>query len=297
MKQNELNRRLERMAVLQGVGIHDFYASLGENGYWSGGYFVPERTFCAVPQEDQPANLLFSRHVVKNAEDEIQAHMSMFNPLKNEEYSVMTEEAGKLVVKWFNEDTEIVDDSKLAEPAPEEETEKAVKATADGIEVADESAVAKDDDPKASSELPDESPVDIAAAASLVPLPDDSEETIGEATPDEKEKQTYMRYLMGVAQQAGTGIQQASTGLKGLIPSKLPTVESFSKQNMPNVSLPSVSMPSVSLWGKKQEASSASETSAPKQEKEEPQKEESEAKIDTEPVATGEVESVPEVSK
>ncbi|EOO03828.1 hypothetical protein UCRPA7_673 [Phaeoacremonium minimum UCRPA7] len=268
MKQNELNRRLERMAVLQGVGIHDFYASLGENGYWSGG------------------------HVVKNAEDEIQAHMSMFNPLKNEEYSVMMEQAGKLVVKWFNDDIEIVDDPKLAQPAPEEEPEKAVKATTDGIEVADESSVTKDDDTKTSSELPDESPVDIAAAASLVPLPDDSEETVGEVTPDEKEKQTYMRYLMGVAQQAGTGIQQAGTGLKGLIPSKLPNVESFGKPNMPNVSLPSVSMPSVSLWGKKQE-SNVSDTAAQEQKPVGG----SEAKTDAAPASSDKEETILESSK
>lgn len=38
LRQKELNRRLERIGSLKGVGMHDFYCSLGENGYWSGGH-------------------------------------------------------------------------------------------------------------------------------------------------------------------------------------------------------------------------------------------------------------------
>lgn len=64
-----------------------------------GGCFVPERTFCVVPPQDQPAGSMFSRHVIKKAGDEMKAHMSMFRPEKNTEYERMIDEAASLVVK------------------------------------------------------------------------------------------------------------------------------------------------------------------------------------------------------
>jgi hypothetical protein len=255
LKQNELNRRLERMAALKGVGIADLYASMGENGYWSGGYFVPERTFCAVPAKDQPAAGLFSRHVIDGAEDEIQAHMNMFKPDKNKDYELMTNEAAKLVVGWFNDETELFDDPKFAEvPADPSEVEVVTKAVESSEEATE--GLAADKDPEKTGDslpdsleedaIPDESPIDIAAAASLVPLPDDLEDEL--TGDDEKkpsaEKQAYLRYLFGVAQQTGTNI-------KSYLPDKLPTVDHMSmpKVSVPSVSMPSMSMPSVSLPG------------------------------------------------
>jgi hypothetical protein len=281
LKQNELNRRLERMASLKGVGVADLYASMGENGYWSGGYFVPERTFCAVPAKDQPAASLFSRHVIEDADDEIQAHMSMFLPDKNKNYEVMTNDAAKLVVTWFNDDTELWDDPRFAlapsEPSEEEVVAKAVEGNEDKLDpekVAEEVV-----DPQSGAEsvddasIPDESPIDIAAAASLVPLPDDIEDEITAGDGKEKsaaEKQAYMRYLFGVAQQTGTN-------LKSYLPSKLPTMDQMSMPkvslpaSMSNVSMPSVSMPSVSLFSKKPTAESGQSAQAQDAEKKEPE--------------------------
>lgn len=277
MKQQELNKRLERLANLGGIGVHDMYASMGENGYWSGGYFVPERTFCAIPAEEQPAHGIFSRHVVQNCEDEIQAHMSMFRPERNEGYKTMVMNASKLAAVWFNDDSPIVDDPKITEPEPADSPESAIKATDEGVEVEGQTPVAtgetvvgdkapKEQEKESSKEeedvdsMPDESPLDIAAAATLTGEhvgPGEGEgEGEGENVVEVKDKQGYVRYLMGVAQQAGTGLSQAGTGVKGYFPSKLPTIlkpgmPSMPSMSMPSVSMPSVSVPSVSLFSKK----------------------------------------------
>lgn len=262
MKQQELNKRLERLTALGGVGVHDMYASMGENGYWSGGYFVPERTFCAVPAEDEPASNLFSRHVVKKADDEIQAHMSMFMPDKNEEYQLMVKKAAALVTVWFNDDSAIVDDPRITQPEPEDSPESKIKATDEGVEMEGQEGGVPGEGTQGSeesSEMPDESPLDIAAAASLVPLPGvDGDEAAHEANADVKDNRTYMRYLMGIAQNAGTGVQQAGSSVKGYMPSKLPTIPT---PNMPRVptpsmpSMPSMSMPKVSLFSRKDKSS------------------------------------------
>lgn len=247
LKQNELNRRLERLAALKGVGICDVYASLGENGYWSGGYFVPERTFCAVPAKDEPAARLFTRHVVGGASDEVKAHINMFKRDKNTEYEKMTNDAAQLIVGWFNDETEIYDDPKFAEPTPAEPagTEAIAKAvdgegiaeTAEGKEM--EKRVAEDTEMTLEDGVPDESPIDIAAAASLVPLPDDMDKAVSEGTDKDgtksdaaEQRMAYMRHLFGIA-------QQTSTNLRSYLPSKLPTVD------MPKVSMPSVSVPNM----------------------------------------------------
>jgi len=276
MKQTELNRRLERLSALKGVGIHDFYASLGENGYWSGGYFVPERTFCAVPQEDQPAAPLFERWVVKKVDDEVQAHMSMFQPLKNAEYEKMMEKAAEMVITFFNSDEQVVDDPKFTEVKEAEPAEEAaIKATDDGVEITEpEKLPGAAEAGEKADELPDESPVDIAAAASLVPLPED-DESLAEVPPSEQEKATYMRHLFDVAQQAGTGIKRMSEWSSGL-PSKMRKMDGLPKTSMPVIpkpsmpampSLPSMpsmpampALPSVNIFTRKQ-ASSASEDS------------------------------------
>ncbi|KAK7748670.1 hypothetical protein SLS53_000691 [Cytospora paraplurivora] len=260
LKQQELNKRLERLAHLKGIGIHDIYASMGENGYWSGGYFVPERTFCAVPAEDQPASNLYSRHVIKNTADEIESHMSMFKPDKNEEYQLLVNRASKLVATWFNDSSEIVDNPEITKPEPADSPENAIKATDEGAKVDGKEVVPRDVETRESEdsdEIPDESPLDIAAAASLAPLPDDAENTTGEAVPDVKDKETYYKYLVGIAQNTGTGIQQAGSGVKGYFPTKLPTIP---KPSIPNMSIPSVSVPGAGFFSKK-EKSTASEDS------------------------------------
>ncbi|KAI8245033.1 hypothetical protein K4K53_002920 [Colletotrichum sp. SAR 10_77] len=246
LKQKELNRRLERMGALKGVGIHDFYASLGENGYWQGGYFVPERTFCAVPEESHAAYPLFSRQVLRKVDDEVQAHMSLFDPEKNEDYEKMTDKAADLVIEWFNSEERVVDDPKFREPPPEEAQEDhEVEETLEKAKSNDEAE--KSDEKldekvasKSTDELPDESPIDIAAAASVVPLPEDGDgDLVGDASPenvDTEQKRTYMQHLFQVAQQTGTGVR----GMPGM-PSMPKVPASVS-------SLGQVSMPSVNIW-------------------------------------------------
>jgi hypothetical protein len=259
MKQQELSRRLQRMGELKGVGIHDFYTSLGENGVWSGGYFVPERTFCAIPEKEHVANHLFSKQVIAEIDDEIQAHMSMFKRDKNTNYEKMTDEATGLVIKWFNDDSRIVDDPKFASPAPPEVIEEPVATTEEGKEVpkTDEVAEKGEAHGKTKSDddsLPDESPLDIAAAASVVPLPPDDEDLSETLETGDAAKSTYMRYLFGVAQQAGTGIKSyvprtmpdipSGSSFKSYIPSQIPSIP-----QMPN-------LPSMSVFSRKQKPES-----------------------------------------
>lgn len=267
LKQQELNKRLERLASLQGIGVHDIYASMGENGYWSGGYFVPERTFCAVPAEGQSASDLYSRHVIKNTGDEIETHMSMFKPDKNEEYQLMLNKASKLVGGWFNDDSKIVDNPEITKPEPANSAENAIKATDEGVEVEEQGSISKEAETQGaeeSDEIPDESPLDIAAAASLAPLPDDAEVNKTEdSVPEVKDKQSYYRYLMSIAQNTGTGIQQAGSGVKGYIPTRLSTITKPSMPGMPSMSLPSVSVPGAGFFSKKEKPTGSEDSPIP----------------------------------
>ncbi|UPK91630.1 hypothetical protein LCI18_002565 [Fusarium solani-melongenae] len=275
LRQKELNRRLERMGALKGIGIHDFYCSLGENGYWSGGYFVPERTFCAVPEESHSAYLVFERCVMPRAGDEIEAHLNMFKPEKHRGYEEMTDKSAELVKEWFLSEENVVDDPQFRETPPEEVAEEktAQEILEKGPAQEEEGEKATDGEEEAKgNELPDESPIDIAAAASLVPLPDDEGDLIGDASPenaDTQEKRNYLNYLFGVAQQAGTGISD----VKGWLPSKMPHMPSMpSMPAMPKVptavsSLGNVSMPSVNIFSKKGE-----ETQQPGKESQEAEK-------------------------
>ncbi|KAI1644630.1 uncharacterized protein F4817DRAFT_367387 [Daldinia loculata] len=271
MKQHELSQRLERMAALKGIGIHDFYTSLGENGMWHGGYFVPERTFCAIPAKDHPAYSLFSRHIIKKTEDEVQAHVSVFIRDKNEEYEQMTEEASNLVIRWFNDDSDIFDDPQFASPLPPEPVEELVATTEDGQEIPKVDHIAEGtdisqeeaEDEGDDNNLPDASPLDITAAASIVPLPDD--EAPSESEDQDAQKRTYMRYLMQISQQAGTGV-------KSYVPTKMPEMpqipsgssfRSYLPTQMPQMpQMPSIPRPSVGMFGKKQKQA-ASDTNKP----------------------------------
>ncbi|RYP75022.1 hypothetical protein DL771_002670 [Monosporascus sp. 5C6A] len=280
LKQQELSRRLDRMASLRGVGIHDFYISLGENGVWSGGYFVPERTFCAIPQKEHEAYNLFSRQVVKRVQDEVQAHINMFKPDKNEDYERMTKEASDFVVGWFNDETELYDDPKFATtPPPQEPVDQLVDTTDDGKEVPKPDIVSgataprdsgtqqdgeySGDDGEMPDESPDESPVDISAAASLVPLPDDDETSPQVADAKETKRTTYMRHLIRVAQHAGTDI-------RSYVPSKIPDMPqmpsgSSLKSFIPS-QMPSIPRPTVNIFGKKQQSGAEEDQPAESQE-------------------------------
>ncbi|KAF4438414.1 hypothetical protein F53441_12802 [Fusarium austroafricanum] len=267
LRQKELNRRLERIGSLKGVGMHDFYCSLGENGYWSGGYFVPERTFCAVPEESHSAYPIFDRCVMPRAEDEIEAHLNMFRPERHRGYEEMTDKSAELIKEWFQSEENVFDNPKFRETPPEEveetETAKEILEKDPGRNEEDEKADGADDKAHDTG-LPDESPLDIANAASLVPLPDDKGDSlVGDADidgADTVEKRTYLNYLFSVAQQTGADargwLPSAKIPQMPNLPS-MPNIPSMpSIPNMPKVpssvsSLGNVSMPSVRIWGRK----------------------------------------------
>ncbi|KAK1634232.1 hypothetical protein BDP81DRAFT_432414 [Colletotrichum phormii] len=288
MKQKELNRRLGRMGALKGVGIHDFYASLGENGYWQGGYFVPERTFCAVPEESHPASSLFSRQVLPEVDDEVAAHMAMFQADKHKGYEMMTEQAADLVLEWFKSEEPVVDDPKFRETPPEEvaedaeveETlEKAISNTEAPEEKSDDKLAEKVDEKEGSKsadgEMPDESPIDIAAAASLVPLPADGEgDLVGDMNPENmttEEKRTYMQHLFRIAQSTGTGVKGWLPGMPSM--PGMPGMPAMPNMlNMPKVpasvsSLGQASLPSVNIFRKSTPSQAPADGDKPEAEK------------------------------
>lgn len=180
---------------------------------------------------------------MEGAKDEVAAHIGLFKREGNQGYDRMVGDAAGLVVDWFNDETEIYDDPKFAEPAPAEaeeteaiamavDTEGMARVEEDRVKESREgpqqdTEVAMDDDT-----LPDESPIDIAAAASLVPLPDDTDQDLPEEGGKAEQKQAYLRHLFGIAQQTGTS-------LRSYLPSKLSMAE------VPKVSMPMVALPSM----------------------------------------------------
>ncbi|KAL1898231.1 hypothetical protein Sste5346_003637 [Sporothrix stenoceras] len=353
LKQAELNRRLQRLGGLQGgIGVHDLYISLGANGYWSGGYFVPERTFCAVPEdkqklkeeekekekedgkgkqkegeavddkedkdtdekggEDEPdkgkdnedktekddlesqdnetettaISSMFERWTMASCEDEVQAHISLFKRDRNPDYDALTRRAAVLVASWFGNDEPIIDTlgpatAEAAEADKATTGEDAIRVTDEGVEIVEGSsdsgmaaaaeAASKegDDDADKSTDdkndsekgLPDESPIDIAATASLMRdgegeekgssassaiVIDDDDDIVGPSAsaadiPPE-DRATYLRHLLSVAQNAGTGLKRVSDWSSQL-PAKMPRIEGLSRSSIP--SMPTMSMPTM----------------------------------------------------
>jgi hypothetical protein len=164
MRQEEMKQRLLRLGALEGVGLANMYSSLGENGTWTGGYFVPERTFCAVPSADEKAGKFFFREVNTATDDEINAHSSMFRPEKNDGYTKLVNDARDKVISWFKDDTRLVDPLRRTTDQPEQETPQ----TDNYSDVENLSEV--EDSVLANADL---SPVDLAAMAAEIPLPED----------------------------------------------------------------------------------------------------------------------------
>ncbi|CAK7216791.1 hypothetical protein SEUCBS140593_002989 [Sporothrix eucalyptigena] len=317
LKQAELNHRLQRLAGLRGgLGVHDMYVSLGANGYWSGGYFVPERTFCAIPDkeekknekekdtkektgeekkkekeqqkngreddEDGPASL-FERWTMSSCEDEVQAHISLFKRDKNPNYDAMTRRSAVIVASWFANDEPVVDtvgplrtvEAEVGTARTAEED--AIRVTDEGVEIVDSSTEAAGQNAKDSAEdsgLPDESPIDIAATASLMERAGGSEGATKNAekgsTADsaividddddlaalnaaassasaipEEDRATYLRHLLSVAQNAGTGLKRVSEWSSQL-PAKMPRIDGMALPSMPAMpSMPTMAMPSM----------------------------------------------------
>ncbi|KAE8445778.1 hypothetical protein EG329_012836 [Mollisiaceae sp. DMI_Dod_QoI] len=120
MKTTQLTTRLERLSEIEGVGVKCLYTSLGENGVWSGGYFVPKRTFCAIPSaaaKDEKAKErgekmkgLFIECPDTKATNEIEAHCGMFKKERNENYGNMLKLSSELVDEWLKTDPRRVRD-------------------------------------------------------------------------------------------------------------------------------------------------------------------------------------------
>ncbi|KAH0559552.1 hypothetical protein GP486_003928 [Trichoglossum hirsutum] len=169
-RQEEMKQRLLRLGAIEGVGLANMYASLGENGTWTGGYFVPERTFCAVPSADEKASKFFFRQVNTATDDEVKAHSSMFQPEKNKGYAKLAEDARVEIISWFEDDTRLVDPLRPTADQPEPKQSQ----TDNYSDVEDLSEV--EDNVLANAGL---SPVDLAALAAEVPLPEDEEASTG----------------------------------------------------------------------------------------------------------------------
>lgn len=161
MKPTQMKMRLERLNSLEGIGKLDFYTSLGQNGYWTGGYFVPKRTFCAVPPEKAAESRLFVEQANPKASNEVEAHCSMFQANKNPAYDEMVDAAGRVIVIWANQKGRVADNYK-----PNKEQEAQGKAEQEQID--DDGASQIDDEEGDEGELFQE--------ALGVPLPPDTVE-------------------------------------------------------------------------------------------------------------------------
>ncbi|KAL3422716.1 hypothetical protein PVAG01_06872 [Phlyctema vagabunda] len=208
MRQKEMSRRLERLAGLRGIGIQNIYFSLGENGYWTGGYFVPERTFCAVPEKGQKAHELFSRSVNKKAKDEVVAHTTIFKPELNGSYNEMATNARDSITKWFHDESEIVDSVPIEIETGEEDR----PITIEDVEQEADLEKSTPADRLLADEGEDESPLDIAATAAAIPLPDDIDSVEGTT-----ERQKYLQGLLRIAQNAGSGVASAGVNFKAMM--------------------------------------------------------------------------------
>lgn len=120
MKTAQLTHRLERLHSLRGIGVSNLYTSLGENDVMRGGYFVPQRTFCAVPtsstfasEKDGGGDVWWHEIANTLAANEIEAHCSMFRPDKNSGYDVLLTTSAQTIAQWARRDplrTPVIDD-------------------------------------------------------------------------------------------------------------------------------------------------------------------------------------------
>jgi hypothetical protein len=114
MKQQQMSARLERLSAIHGMGKCNVFTCLGENGVWSGGYFIPRRRFCAVPidldpvlskkgednEKEPDSQGWWVENVNGKAENEIVSQCSMFRKDRNDGYDALLEVSGKKIVGW-----------------------------------------------------------------------------------------------------------------------------------------------------------------------------------------------------
>ncbi|KAK4123537.1 hypothetical protein N657DRAFT_645103 [Parathielavia appendiculata] len=109
-RKEELRRRVAYMVRLNkelGVGFGNLYTRLGQAAgakqiSMTGTVVGSERTFCVVPQRDPAGD--WRPAVNDKAEEEIGAHVSMFEPQDNPGYQKLAIEARDMVVGWLRND-------------------------------------------------------------------------------------------------------------------------------------------------------------------------------------------------
>ena len=103
MRPDEQRARALRVAAVDGVGFANCFTSLG--GDRPGTLFAAaERTFCTLPAEDAPLRRRWYRCVNAAVDDEVAAHVAMFEAKTNPAYYELAERARGLVALWVKED-------------------------------------------------------------------------------------------------------------------------------------------------------------------------------------------------
>lgn len=205
MKTESLKSRLERLSEIEGVGVKCLYTSLGENGVWTGGYFVPKRTFCAIPTTSTSAGEkakekgkrmegLFVECPDVKAGNEIVAHCGMFRKERNENYDNMVKMSTGMVGEWLLVDPRRVRDEwrpsgeqlkrTLSESKVWDDDGKVLKPPGGEGDMGQLNAILKSDEmPHGEDGGVDEK--ELMERAAAVPLPVD-EDVIGEGVLGEK---------------------------------------------------------------------------------------------------------------
>lgn len=130
----EMKDRIERLSHLQGLGFANFYVSLGPNSMWTGGRFVAERSFCAIPTPTVQAHRFYLKETNGRAKDEIQGHVSIFRPERNAGYDELGQRAAGLISSWQQTYTGVIKDEwKPRERAPEGRPPSAGKTDQDKV--------------------------------------------------------------------------------------------------------------------------------------------------------------------
>lgn len=252
MKPAQLKMRLERLGQLKGIGVANFYTSLGENGYWTGGYFFPKRTFCAIPREPPEEARIFREQPNVNASDEIAAHCSMFRPDKNPRYGEMAEKARDLVVEWLRNDPRaVVDEYKPSQSKRQRSMSEAQLWDDDG------NVLGQEEETKSGDE--DESQLQAILDAQGMPEPIDggvADEELQRAVelplPVEDVSEEDMKKLWN-----GDGGKDASKTWRSRLASSFTGISVPSMPAMPSMSsMPSIpSIPSMRVYGRNKEDS------------------------------------------
>lgn len=281
MKQAQLQTRLQRLEELKGLGLANLYTSLGENGYWSESYFVPKRTFCAVPvnkdeksgnssgEEKKKSMLVWSEWANPDAKDEIAAHCSMFQPEKNLRYKEMCDAAGELVQKWASNDPRNVVDDYISSREQRERSMSEAQAWDDDGKVLNSPAGQPqeplfDDQTGKMEDQEDESQLQVILRSTELPLPEDgglSDEDLKLAVevplPSEEISEDSMRRLWDP--ETKTWKERVWNPLSGVSMPSIPTLPQIPQ--MPAMSLPGWKKhdSAVAMSGDVEEKESASE--------------------------------------